>query len=510
MEKKYLVSAQEMKRLDQYTIQKLHVPALVLMERAALSLVQILKKRFPHIAKDRILVVCGGGNNGGDGLAIARLLLDEGYSVDVCLAAPKEKCSQETLTQLTILASYGQKIFPIFPKQEYDIMIDAIFGVGLSREVTGMYAEWIEAVNASGAFVAAVDIPSGIHSDTGHIMGCAVRANLTVTFGFKKKGLALYPGREYAGEVICTQIGITERSFDDKWPVCFTYEGDGSNLLPKRVSDGNKGTFGKLLVVAGSYNMSGAALLCAESAYRTGAGMVKLVTCEANRVIVQTALPEALLLTYEENYIPFETLRESIRWADGIVAGPGMGMSETAAKLLEFLLEEADCPLILDADALNLLAQREELRKLAIDRQNKFPGKPLVMTPHLGELSRLTGRSVTELKEEPFLYANQTAEQFEAVLVSKDAVTLVCDGHEEFFVNTAGNSGLATAGSGDVLAGILGGFFVQSKKEPNLTVAAKGVYLHALAGDMAKSRLGEVAMLSGDLLESIKEISKEF
>lgn len=515
----YLVSAEEMKRYDAYTIKQIGIPSMVLMERAAIQVVQSMQQHLGELKDKRILAVCGGGNNGGDGLAAARLLLEQGIPVDICLVASEEKCTEQTRQQAGILAAYctenlffsGPGMLPNFPLKEYAIIIDALFGVGLSRPIEGEYALWIEAVNTSGAYVVSVDIPSGIDTDSGHICGCAVKADLTVTFAFPKRGLFLYPGKEYAGKIDLRQIGITKQSFADRKPVCFTYD---SYALPKRRTDGNKGTFGKLLVIAGSKDMCGACLLCGKSAYRVGAGMVKIVTEEANRQILQTAFPEAMLLTYREESLPVEKLSADFNWADGIVIGPGMGQSSHAENLLETVLAKAPCSLILDADALNLLAKSPKLRHMLTIRRKQFPDADTILTPHQGELARLMGRSIGELKENPVQYAKKLAEELSGVVVSKDAVTIVCDSGETFFINSAGNSGMATAGSGDVLAGILGGLLVQREwQEGNFDSAfyraAKGVTLHAHAGDLAKARVGEHAMLAGDLMESLNEISRK-
>lgn len=511
MERTWLVSAAEMKQYDRAAVGKYKIPALVLMERAALAAVQTLKEEAGGFHGKRLLAVCGGGNNGGDGLAMARILLEEGYDVDICILAPPDKRSEETKRQLQILEACGQEILTIFPEGEYDIIIDALFGVGLSRNIEGNHADWIQRINESGAYVTAVDIPSGIHADSGACMGTAVRADLTVTFAFPKRGLFFFPGREYAGKVVCREIGITAKCFGTRPPSCFTYGKEmaelSSELLPERDAGGNKGTFGKLLVVAGSADMSGAALLCAESALRVGAGMVKVVTHESNRTALQTGLPEAMACFYGENDELTEELRKAWRWADGIVAGPGMGTGETAERILAQLLKEAPRPLVLDADALNLLAGNSLLRELAQKRWEAFPGQPFILTPHQGELARLTGEEIPQLKAEPVEYARALAKRLHCVIASKDAATVVLGEEEPFFLNTAGNSGMATAGSGDVLAGILGGLFVQKPHVDPLEGTARGVFLHACAGDLARQRVGEHAMKAGDLIESLKEIS---
>lgn len=552
MRKEYLVTASEMKKYDNYTIEQIGIPSMVLMERAALAVVDAVEDSFCNLEEKRILVVCGGGNNGGDGLAVARLLWDKGCMVDVVLTSPEEKCTEQTKCQLRILQSYTkndfrlgkifidvQKMLPILKENEYSIIIDALFGVGLTRTIEGRYRDWIEAINASKAYVVSVDVPSGIDADFGKVKGCAVKADLTVTFAFSKRGLYLYPGREYSGKILCRDIGITARSFGVDIPECFTYPaGNRQNkedilkaiapVLPMRDNGGNKGTFGKLLVIAGSRNMCGACILSAESACRTGAGMVKIVTVEENREIIQTRFPEAMLLTYKEGAIPNEALKASMAWADAVVIGPGMGQGETATELLDLVLNDAKCPVIMDADALNILAKspkmQEKLHNEAKEKSNTIitcKEKRLILTPHQGELARLMGKTVDELKEAPFLYARELAERFECVVVSKDAATIVCDSGREIYLNSVGNSGMATAGSGDVLAGIIGGMMVQqlSGKEFEamtqdgcnflLESVAKSVFLHACAGELAGIRVGEHAMLAGDLIESLKEISKE-
>lgn len=534
MKPEYLVDADEMRRYDNFTIDNIGIPSMVLMERAALAVISSLKDNFPEFESKKILVLCGGGNNGGDGLAIARLMLDLNCNVDIVLLTKEEKCSQQTKHQLKILKTYisfqsdnnifvdNKDILPILKDKEYDIIIDGIFGVGLSRIVEGEFCKCIKAINEYGAYVVAVDVPSGIDSGSGKILGCAVKADLTVTFAYAKRGLYMHPGKEYAGKLDCRDIGITGKSFNGRKPQCFTFpritDTDKKNvlktlnsMLPIRSPGGNKGTFGKLLVIAGSKDMCGACILSGESAYRTGAGMVKIVTVEENRSIIQTTFPEAMLLTYDSEDIPTQSIAESLKWADGVVMGPGMGQSKITGKILEVVLKTTEGSLILDADALNVLAFSEDFQTLVKERREKFPDSVTVITPHQGELARLTGKSISELKEDPIFYAKELAAKLNCIVVNKDAVSIVCDENEEIFLNSSGNSGMATAGSGDVLSGIIGGILVQKQERYNsmLMSVAKAVYLHGCAGDLAKERVGEHGMIAGDIIESLKEISKE-
>ena len=274
--KRYFVTAEEMKRFDWNTIQYFGVPSLVLMERAALSAVEEITARTRQ--GERVLVVAGCGNNGGDGIAVGRMLRQKGYQVELFLIGNRDKFSEEKKTQLQIIEKYGCPVQSKIGDEEYDIIVDALFGIGLSRNPEGIYAEAMEAMNSRNAYLCALDIPSGIHADTGAVMGIAVKADLTVTFAFEKLGHVLYPGCQYAGEVVCREIGITSESFLNMVPQVYSYKDEAYQLMPQRHSGGNKGTFGKVMVIAGSVNMSGACELCARSAYRMGAGMVRVVT----------------------------------------------------------------------------------------------------------------------------------------------------------------------------------------------------------------------------------------
>lgn len=495
---KYLVTAAEMKRYDKNTIERTGIPGMVLMERAALAAFEVIEERFGN--KDRcckrVLIVVGTGNNGGDGLALARLLSEADYDVEVwgIATGPKDvdRASVQWKEQMQILTHYSVNIGGKPLRTEYNIIVDALFGVGLSREVTGDYARAIEFCNERKGFKLAIDMPSGIHSDTGEVLGCAFRADVTVTFGFVKRGLKFYPGCSFAGEVICADVGITEHSFYGELPQMYYYDESVAELLPRRDPAGNKGTFGKVLLVAGSYNMAGAAVLSARAAYRAGAGMVKVLTHRENRVILQESVPEALLGIWED-------LEESVRWADVIGIGPGLGVGDEAKGILRQVIFETGLPLLLDADALNLLSGDEGLRK-ELSRQGA-QGRSVILTPHVGELSRLTDRDISELKKELPVHALKLAEELDAILVAKDVRTFTCAEGRAVCVNLAGNSGMATAGSGDVLAGVICGLLAQGM-EP-FAAASVGVYLHACAGDAAARKKGEHGCMAMDIAEAV-------
>lgn len=514
MSVKYLVTAREMKRCDSCTIHSLGIPGEVLMERAALKVVEAIQAFYPggKLTEKKILIAAGGGNNGGDGLAIARLLADMGCRTDAVFMGDRDHAPGETALQLRILENYDLSPVSIFPEKEYDIIVDALFGIGLSRTVEGKYLDAVTRINESRAWKVAVDIPSGVDADTGQIHGCAVQADLTVTFGWVKRGLMYYPGNEYAGRIVCADIGINERSFGGELPAMYTLEGSPGEFLPRRRPDGNKGTFGKVLLFAGSENMAGAAVLCGKGLLRSGAGMVKICTCESNRLVLQEVLPEAMLLTYtradevrQGNMTLQAELEKALCWADCIVAGPGIGTEKSAEQILEWLLAGGKKPIVLDADGLNLLAKSEKLAQILVESV-KETGREVILTPHVGELSRLLGCSINEIKDSPEEKARRAAKKYQAVIVSKDARTLVCGESGPVFLNTAGNSGMATAGSGDVLAGVIGALLAGGMGSLNSAVA--GTYLHACAGDLAAQKVGEAGLMASDLIQALAAIQK--
>ena len=500
----YVVNAEEMKRYDHNTITKIGIPSLVLMERAALETVsEILKNR--NDAR-KVLIVAGIGNNGGDGLAIGRILAQKGMVVTFLLTGDKEKATIETDEQIKILYNLGFSIQSKFQKEEYDIVVDAIFGIGLKRNIESDNEKLIEEINelgAQGAFICSVDIPSGINADTGKIMGCAVRADLTVSYAFAKRGHLLYPGKAYTGKLVVKDIGISDKAFLEKEPsaFCYTHE-DVKRLLPQRRADGNKGTFGKVLLVAGSYDMCGACIVCGTSILRTGAGMVKIISQESNREIIQSTLPEAMLYSYSE--IPDSAeVHKAMEWADVVVLGPGLGQKTDAYLLVKVCLENSSLPMVIDADALNLISEHDSLKALL----KKRDAGRTIFTPHPGELVRLVKKEISVYKEERMEMIEELLGEYGCILVAKDATTVVVSKEgAEMYLNISGNDGMATAGSGDALAGIIAGLL--SQKTEGFVAATLGVYLHGLAGEEATSKKGRFGMIASDLVKEIPTVMK--
>lgn len=499
----YLVTAKEMRAYDTYTIEHIGLPALVLMERAALAVAQCVIGVLGE-KPGKVLCVCGTGNNGGDGLGVARLLLDRGIEAEVALIGDAGRATKETQVQLSVLKQYGIIPYTEVPSGEYTVVVDALFGTGLSREVTGIHKQAIEAMNAKNACRVAIDIPSGIDTDTGAVWGTAVKADITLTLAYKKRGLFLYPGAAFTGIIRLADIGITERSFQGKLPSMYTIKEKPGELLPKRRADGNKGTFGKLLLVAGSEKMAGAALLCGESAYRMGAGMIKLVIPEKIREIVQERLPEALIQTYESptglQEEEEKLFLENSKWADAIAIGPGLSVCESGRRLLALAISQKTKPLVIDADGLNILSSNKQLMEQLRKRCAEFEKEnaKVILTPHMGELARLLGEPLTVITADETLSTIRLAESTGCIVAGKSARTHVCEADHPIFLNTAGNDRMATAGSGDVLAGMIASLLVQGM-EP-LKAAVTGVYLHACAGDKAAEKAGNVGIKASDII----------
>ncbi|MGN8842722.1 NAD(P)H-hydrate dehydratase [Niallia sp. HCP3S3_B10] len=488
----YLLNSEEMKRCDVTTIQKIGMPSMVLMERAALSVVEELDS----FDLTRVLVVCGSGNNGADGYAVARLLHLQNIKVDVLFVGDEQKRTTENKQQQKIAEYYGVSSVKKIENNPYTTIVDALFGIGLSRPLSGKYLEIIEQVNQAEGEILSVDIPSGISADNGKVMGNAIKATRTVTFAFRKLGLVLYPGADYAGVVKVKDIGITARGFEGRFPKIYTYTRKDLERIPRRQSYSNKGTYGKILVVAGSKNMSGAAYFSAKAAYRMGAGLVRIVTPEENRQILQTLLPESIVTTYQRSQLDGDWLTEAINWASAIVIGPGMGISEEAKYLLSKVLSISKVPLVIDADAITLVAKEPELLH---DHEQK-----IIMTPHVGEMSRLTGKPIPKIADDIIEVAEKFAAEKKLTCVLKDARTIVTEGTEDTYVNTSGNNGMATGGTGDVLTGVIVGLLAQGLRERE--AARLGVYIHGLAGDAAAAQKGPYGMLADDVCDAINEV----
>ena len=517
-----VLTAEQMKEVDRMTIASYGIPSLTLMERAAEKVTERVLLRATKETK--IGVLCGTGNNGGDGLAVARQLTADGYQAKVfllhaagwrsfCEEGTTNKpasCTEEFAIQLKKAYEAGVVFEEFSEADRCDLVVDALFGIGLTREVAGAYAEVLRQISAAGLPVIAVDIASGICADTGAVRGSALKAVETVTFGAAKCGQLFYPGKEYTGKLIIADIGFPKELLWEKKAAFYFHQG----VLLKRPEYSNKGTFGKVSVIAGSENMAGAAYFSAYAAARSGAGLVKVITPKCNREILQGKLPEAMLATYEENENSIKSAaKEAVSFATSVAIGPGLGKSAAARMLVKVTAEELrgygeHAPVsVWDADALNLLSEfADEAGRQTISERLGFFAEFLpehaVLTPHPGELSRLTGEPVKALVMELMAVAKRLTEGNHLTFVLKDAVTVVAK-EEECYIRTSGNSGMATGGSGDVLTGAIAA--LAAGKMSAFDAAVYGTWLHGLAGDVAAGRIGGAPVLARDIAYALAE-----
>lgn len=512
--------AEGIREVDRITIEELGIPSLVLMERAALAVTECVEKYAT--CKTRIGVLCGTGNNGGDGIAVARMLNEAGYDATILIKGAENReeafihATKEFLQQLRIAKAAGVPVREPEETAEYEIIVDALFGVGLTRPIEGEYAVLLERLNKEAHIVIAVDIPSGVNASTGKIEEIALFADETVTFGGVKCGHMLYPGKEYCGRVTVADIGFAKKALEGQRLGIWYSPEEIQALLPKRPENANKGTFGKIAVIAGKKNMAGAAYFSAAAAYRAGAGLVKVVTPECNREILQTLLPEAMLTTYETAEDIEHTIEEVLEFAEVCVIGPGLGTDAVAEQIVSVFCEalkkrEKPPVTIWDADALNVLAERmnrdglESLEERCAYLEQLLP-EGTVLTPHPGEAARLFGRTISELTGDFPETAKRIGACSKLTVALKDAVTLVVSG-KELFLNTTGNNGMSTGGSGDVLTGIIGALAAAGMG--SFEAASAGVWLHGAAGDAAAEKQGAVSMIARDLLFAIGELFAE-
>ena len=535
---RYVLDAASMKNVDSYSINTLGIPSVVLMERAALSVTEAIESKVKGNIHTDIICVCGRGNNGADGLAVARQLYLKGYNVDVYIIN-SHASTKEFDIQLNIIKNLGIECINSPDFSKYGVIVDALFGNGLSRELAGEARIVVDTINKCSTsvrsqytqnsdnngnrLVVAVDIPSGISASTGVVMGSAVNADITVTFGFEKIGHILYPAASYCGKIIRKDIGFAQ--YPDMTRDIFTYDySDISDMLPLRKPDGNKGTFGKALVIAGSRLYGGAAVLSSRAAARIGAGLVRTLTHISNRTAVITGNMECIVDTYDtdEECGDFvkntETLVDKcICWADVVCIGPGLSMEESAVKLVRRVSAKKNIKKLYDADALNIIAKY----KIELDGSNDdvdyeaggnsgnasykddMSDKNVVVTPHIGEMSRLTALDIAVIKNNPIDTARTYSREHNCVCVLKDARTIVSDG-ERVYINMSGNDGMATGGSGDVLSGIITGLMAQGLT--TFEASALGVYIHGCAGDEAALSNGKYSMVAGDIIDNIKNV----
>ncbi|HVS00082.1 MAG TPA: NAD(P)H-hydrate dehydratase [Thermoanaerobaculia bacterium] len=510
-----ILSAEAMRAVDRHAIEELGVPGMVLMENAALGVVEAIGEVYGEARS--AAVFCGPGNNGGDGLAVARLLTVRGYDVRIFLVRPADKpagLTGDAGTQLAIVRKLdlplqevgpGDDLAPVLAAaRDSDVIVDALFGTGLGRPLEGVFAALVEGLNGLPVPRVAVDLPSGLNGSRSDVFGPHVRAHLTVTFAAPKVAHVFPPASEAVGELVVTDLGVPQDLVDDAaepgGALHLLVGEELAALVPPREPGTHKGDYGHALIVAGSPGKSGAAILAARAAIRAGAGLVTAAVPAPILDVVDLGSIESMSLALpagpvaDGGQLTEEAAARVLAAAEGkdaLAVGPGLGTD--AAPAIRRIAAECPLPLVLDADGLNAFAGR------AAELAGR-PG-PTVLTPHPGELGRLLGISTAEVQADRIAAARRAAAETGAVTVLKGSLTLIAEPDGTVWVNPTGNPGMASGGTGDVLTGMIAGLLAQGLGP--LDAARLGVYLHGLAGDLAAARLGEPSLAAGDLLDSL-------
>lgn len=511
-----VVTAEEMKALDKAAIEEYGISGLVLMENAGRQVVELIRRELGEVRGKVITVFIGKGNNGGDGLVIARHLLNMGAEVKVLSMVNLEEISGDAAVNLDIWRKMDQKIFSLhhgdginivkLVLMNTDMIVDAIYGTGFRGRIAEKAGRVIEALNGSGIPIVAVDIPSGLEADTGKVNGPCIRAHYTVTFGLPKLGLILEPGADFTGRLTVADISIPAVLVEKIAPQRYLISADlVKEWLPSRPSPAHKGNFGRVLVVAGSRGMTGAACLTGESALRAGAGLVTVAVPETLHDIMEGKLTEVMTTPLPDTGKGAlgrgarQRILSLLEDSDVLAIGPGLSQAAEVVALVKELLPSVRVPCVLDADAINALAGAGEvLRKVQA---------PVVITPHPGEMARLMGVTTKEIQEDRIGAAVKAAEKWRVVTLLKGARTVVAAPDGAIYINPTGNPGMATAGSGDVLTGVVASLIAQGMETAR--AAAAGAYIHGLAGDLAAREKGMMGMIAGDILSALPAATRE-
>jgi hydroxyethylthiazole kinase-like uncharacterized protein yjeF len=513
-----IVTPYQMREIDDRTIRKYKIAGQTLMEnagRAVADQAEAMMGSGGMGLDSKVCIVCGTGNNGGDGFVAARHLLERGFPTLVFLSGRAKGIKGAALANYKKLQKTGIRVIEVLTPKSLDnlkkslaesrLAIDAIFGTGFRGQLEKITAGIINIINDSGVLVLSVDIPSGVDGETGRVEGQAVRADVTVTLGLLKTGLLFYPGKAQAGKVVITEIGFPARAINEQKVIIKLTDGDLiKGWLANRKPDAHKGSCGTVMVLAGSAGMTGAACLAAESALRSGAGLVYLGIAESLNDIIETKLTEVITKPLPETRdrtlaLPgLDRILKLMAKADSALIGPGLSTHPETMELVQNIIWELRIPVVLDADGLNAVSSRAELL-------NFVP--QLILTPHYGELARLIKAELSAIKSNPLKYAAAAAKTFNQIVVLKGAPTVTALPDGMCWINSTGNSGMATAGAGDVLAGLISGLLAQGLSAERAAVL--GVYLHGLAGDLAAEEKTEFCMLAGDILEKLPAAYKK-
>ncbi len=508
-----VATAAEIRQLDREAIDTLGIPGIVLMENAGLQVVQVMNAYFPHLKQQKVLVACGKGNNGGDGLVVARHLNNQGVDVRVTLLTEKPQLKGDAKINFDIAEKMNIPIVEITSNEQLpafrnlllqaDIVVDAILGTGLNDAVKGLYKHVIESINKAHKPIIAVDIPSGLSADTGMVYGSCIKADVTVTFAIPKRGVILYPAADYVGALEVVDIGIPKTLLSSSGIKVHLVEyANVQGVFRKRMPNTHKGTYGHVLVIAGSPGKSGAALMAGRSALRAGAGLVTLAVPENLRApleiptleVMTASLPETAQGTVSVD--AYEHIMNLVQDKRVVAIGPGLSVHPSTVELVFRLIRTLEIPMVLDADAINAVAQNPEILLEA--------KAPVILTPHPGEMARLVPNIHIQNNRIPV--AQESARKYNVCLALKGVRTIVASPDGNVFINPTGNPGMATAGTGDVLTGIIAGLIAQNVIP--VEAAKSGVFLHGVAGDLVVKAKGEYGLLAGDLIEAIPNAIK--
>ena len=497
----------QMQLLDRMTIEETGIEGIMLMENASKAVFDVCKGYLNSICGKHAVIVCGVGNNGGDGFAIGRMLKNIDIQTKILFLGDKEKLKEDAYANYELAFNMGIEIEKNFVENFFndaDIIIDAIFGTGFKGELRQLESSVIKAINESKKYVVSVDLPSGVNGDTGEVSSICIKANETVTFQLPKIGILLYPASDYCGKITTADISIPKENIDKiNFKINVLTKQEASSFLPKRENRSNKGTFGKVVLLAGSAEMTGAGVFSAKSAYKSGCGLVYANMPEECRTVMNVLVPEAIFKTVDSKYGKFST--ESIKSiygleeAGAVILGPGIGGGEEVSKFVEGVLREVKSPIVIDADGLNAIAKNKKILK---SEKTKT-----IVTPHIKEMSRLTGLSVAEILKDTINVAKDFAKENNVVVLLKDARTIIANPDGDIYINTTGNNSMAKGGSGDVLSGVIGALLAQGM--PIFEGAVLGCWLHGVAGDLAAKEFGHYGVMASELADYISYAIKE-
>lgn len=509
-----VLTSKEMKEVEKKAAQ-IGIAPIILMENAAIGILNVISDIYKDFNSIKAVVLAGRGNNGGDAFAVARHLFNRGVSVKVVAVYPdsSKKLTEEAYQNLKIVENMGifvKKVNSIDEETKKifshsNLIIDGLLGTGVSRNLSGVYLDIVSLINSLGKDVLSIDIPSGVNADTGKVMGEAIKATITVALGFFKPGHFLFPGRDFSGKVFLSPISLPKSYYEeDLTSINKIEEHEVVRFLKHRQKNSHKGTYGHIVVIGGSPGKTGAVAMSGMASLRVGAGLSTIICPSSLNPIIEQSFLE--VMTYPASDIngyislqAFDSVCKFLDDKDVVVIGPGLSTTDITAEFFVSLMQDLSKPVVVDADGLNLVAKNI---KVLENKKN-----PVILTPHPGEMARLTGLRVDDILQDPISVARQFSEKQDVYVVLKSATTVFATPKGEIYLSTYGNPGMATAGVGDVLSGIIGGFLAQGYEVEKAVMLALAV--HGIAGDIAKNRGGEAALVATDILSCIAEVIKK-